>query len=368
MVNIVSISDIHQGRNRISPETIPNHLRESLYPHLTNDIDILCIAGDFFDRPLFLGSPASYEAIQIIHELVALAEEHDFLIRVLRGTILHDRRQNWYFTIPSTTDDRYGNQRVAIYDTIEVEFIKGHDLSMLYIPDDLAHPDIMQAISNKMASCGIQSVDLCMHHGYFNFLLPKNIPHRPHNTLNEDMISSIVNGVVMNGHVHTPDICGIVVNNGSFDRLAHNEEEKKGFFKIRYDKKQEKATFTFIENKNATIFHTIDIRNNEIEVALKRIRAFIDKYNNYQERVFLRIIDGSPIKRQAVKKLVSKCGSIVIDYGKDKSKSVVDTDYIHSGIELPMITPDNLPKLVKDHCTKQDVHLSINYITEKLNE
>ena len=368
MINIISISDVHLGRNRIPPETIPNHIRKVLYPHLTRDVDILCIVGDFFDRPLTFGSAVAYEAIQVIHELVEMSERNDFLIRVLRGTVLHDRKQNQYFKVPKSSVNSHGVERVRVVNDIEIELIDGLDISMLYIPDNLIYTDITQAIANKLSVCGLQNVDICMHHGYFNFLLPKNIPHRPHNTLNEDLFLNFVTGVVLNGHVHTADTYDIIINNGSFDRLSHGEEEKKGFFKVTYDKMGDHTSYTFIENTEATIFHTLDVQHDDLEKALKRVRDFIDQYNHHHEKVFLRIIDGSPIKRQAIKKLTARCDMIVVDFGKAKGSLNSDLDYIHEGIDLPMITPSNLPPLIKDHCTKQNVHLSLDYITEKLNE
>lgn len=363
----MSISDVHLGRGRIDPSVIPNHLRQEFLPHLTDEVDLLCISGDFFDRPLVLGSQAANEAIMLIHEIVNLSEQHDFLIRIIRGTTLHDRKQNWYFNVPNVSKDRHGNERVKIYDDIEVEFIKGLDVSMLYIPDDLPHQDVLVAVQNKLAACGISRVTFCMHHGYFNYLLPKNIPIKPHNTLNEDLLEGMVEGCILNGHVHTASTYKRIINNGSFDRLAHNEEEKKGFFKIQYDPDTKKTSYQFIENKQATIFKTIDVCNVDVEKATQLVRLFIEQYNAYHEKVFLRILDDTPAKRHTLKKLVGMCKSIVIDFNKGKNCTTEDDMKVPEGIEWPQITIENLPTLIHEYCIAKNTPLPLTYITEKVN-
>ncbi len=259
MLRILSTSDIHIDVPRVAASIIADNFRAKILPHMTDDLDMLVIAGDLSDGALDMSGVASYELISLMQEIVRLAVEHNIIVRVLQGTFTHDRKQNQFFKL-------FTHQLVKVVTTIDVEVIESLGISVLYKPDDLPFKDAVVRIKTLLKDCSIDKVDLFINHGYFSHLLPHGIPHVPTNTLSYSDTKQFVKGIVLTGHVHTPGIYKNIVCNGSFDRLQHGEEEKKGFFLIDYSVENNRATVDFMDNELATIFKTIDVSDIESDL------------------------------------------------------------------------------------------------------
>lgn len=284
----ICISDIHLGHIRVNAELIYNKLVLQLYPHLS-ECKGLFIAGDFFDQLINMDSSGAHYATKVVNDLIQLAGKSNFFIRVLRGTFTHDRRQLKLF---ETIGTYYPNIDLKYFDTISVENIMPDNLKVLYLPDSLPFKSadtVMEHVRELLKANQLSKVDLVIGHGYFSHVLPKMAANLTKIVYTHDMFDDIVNGYVVFGHVHTHSAYKKVVYCGSFDRLAHGEEEPKGFLKITKDPTWK---CKFIENLYSMPFVSIKIPDNIVELPdiLKYITDAASKKMNTEEVGHLRII------------------------------------------------------------------------------
>lgn len=247
-------ADVHFGTPNVSEAQLYDALDQYLIPRLTDELDILFVAGDFFDRLLDLNNPKGLFAGMMVETIKRKAIEHDFLIRVVRGTNLHDRSQVNIFKYPDN------NCRSKVFDSISVEFIESLGVTVLYLPDSLpSYDDIMGVIAEVMRDSQVTTVDYICGHGYLRHEIPPGIPD-PSNIIYEyDKLAAICTGPIQFGHYHTFGTRGRFARPGSFDRTKHGEEEDKGFCGITYNPKSHKMTCEFICNEMASTFKTIDL-------------------------------------------------------------------------------------------------------------
>lgn len=259
-VKIVFLTDLHLGHNKVPVSHVYKSLTEHFFPALDKDTDMVILGGDFTDRLLtFDGTPGQF-ALRIIDRLIDAAHKHDFLLRIMQGTFLHDRDQLDTFT---TRAERYREKdvplpHVKVVKQLSVEYIKEYGMRVLYLPGDLPYSDMLIRAEDAISAQGGKVVDVVVHHGYLDHLVPDGVTMDRTNIHSVHDFRRILDGVLLNGHVHTPSIHQNAINGGSFERLKHGEEEPKGFYvvKLYFSGKQ---SVEFIENKNAAIFKTIDM-------------------------------------------------------------------------------------------------------------
>ncbi len=366
-IKIVSISDIHLGATRIEHTVVPTNIRKTLFPILDDSVDLLVIAGDFYDGPLDMSGPFSYDAMLLIKEISILADTHGFIVRILQGTFTHDRGQNQFFKL-------FGDDHIKLVSVLDIETIAELGITIMYKPDNLPYSNAMERMGALLKSYDLTTVDILVNHGYFKHLLPAGIPHIPSNTLDADAIRAYVDGFVLNGHVHTPGVYKNVVNNGSFDRLKHGEEEAKGFYVVTYDSTSHKSTYEFVENINATLFNTIDVSPHEPD--LEKCRQHVDKLLDKMDAGdvstsvtrFIRILADDVVTRQAVVSYVGgKYPNLsVSDLAKNKKAPSLALLEEHVNVDLPTITPDNLVEMVSAHLEEQGTPLAAERIATML--
>jgi hypothetical protein len=155
------------------------------------------------------------------------------------------------------------------------------------------------------------------------------------------------------GHVHTKSQYGQVLYNGSFDRLAHNEEEDKGFFYI--DK-----SIKFIKNTDATLFKSIDLSHMPVEdkdAIIDTFTAIVEEVNDPTRLGYVRFIYPDVEIRQIVDKVVSdkypnlkfSSKSSKVKPGLSLSENDLDVNYC----EDVDISEKNLPSLIYGFLNEQ---------------
>jgi hypothetical protein len=92
----------------------------------------------------------------------------------------------------------------------------------------------------------------------------------------ESLYLDIVKYYIHIGHIHTPSIFDRILAQGSFDRLAHNEEEDKGGIFVKLIKDHE-SEFIFVRNKHAMLFKTYTYTDTDIEAILNDVDKKIYK-------------------------------------------------------------------------------------------
>ena len=99
-ISYLVLSDIHLGHNINTTENIINNLQlyfKDNYKEFSK-LDMICIAGDVFDKLLVSSSIDFILSTEWLTELIVFCKQHDIILRILEGTPSHDRNQSKVIT------------------------------------------------------------------------------------------------------------------------------------------------------------------------------------------------------------------------------------------------------------------------------
>lgn len=287
--NYLVLSDIHLGALNTPASEILDNLTEYFLNFSDESdlakLDVLFIAGDLWDSAIQLSSNVVDLAIPWIHRLFRWAARNDVVVRVLEGTPSHDRRQgkllNHILKVSELEVD------FAYVDQLSIEYMERFKKHILYVPDECrtTADAIQNDIELMLLEKNLQQVDIAIMHGMFKYQLGF-IPPNPH-VLDEEWFLSIVRGYIHIGHIHIASQYNRIIAQGSFDRLAHGEEDPKGGVLVKQINENEYCHF-FIENPKAKIYKTVKV-SGEVEKALKVV-----------DREIKNLPHGSYVRIQAV--------------------------------------------------------------------
>ena len=279
-LNIATISDIHLGHPRVPTVSIVDGLYKA-FPNNkeTSELDVIFIAGDFFDRNLYLSFDGVSEIQIFIRYLIRLCEEHNIVLRLLEGTPSHDWKQGCMFTqihelIESKCDFKW-------VENLSIEYIESLDINVLYVPDEWEHDpnDTWKQVQGLLHDRGIDKVQFSIMHGMFEFQIPAHINISHH--LSERYLG-ITEHYVNIGHHHTQRQHKRVTVNGSFDRLCHGEEGAKGHYRIKINVNGTGVDeLTFVENECATKFITINCLDMSLSDTMDSLKERVEKLPNH---------------------------------------------------------------------------------------
>lgn len=280
-LRMACISDVHLGHHRTKTSFIVKNLRKAFFDtDVLANLDIFLIAGDFFDRLLSLPLEEVHEINDWIVGFLARCAKHNVMLRVLEGTPSHDWRQSRLFDelnrhLGTPVDLKY-------VDTLSIEYIEKLDATILYVPDEWSEEadNTWVQVTNLMRGMGLNQVDFACMHGVFQHQLPITSPvcH------NEQRYLEIVREVIWIGHHHNHTRYEHIFAQGSFDRLCHGDESRKGYGLYTYDNGV--RTLEFIENPGAKIYQTLNYVGLDIETVVKRLQAV----ENYPDDSHFRIV------------------------------------------------------------------------------
>lgn len=337
-VHIAVVSDIHLGDKRNPTQSIISNLNKYLIcDRVLADLDVLFLAGDVFDDELPTYSTDYAQIVAWAARLLRKCHHHRVMVRVLEGTRSHDRGQSILFATLNEAMKKMGKGVDLRYiSQIEIEVIEKYQLSVLYVPDDLNHGNTQltaQQVSQKLSAAGIGQVDLAIMHGAFHHQLPECAHSSPMH--DAQTYEQWVKHLIFVGHIHTPSVLGKIHAQGSFDRLAHNEEHPKGYFKARISPDGWSATF--IENKDAAIYKTITCDHDSVADNLllidEVVKALPDGCNlRIEAKVGNPILDNIPLICQRWP--LQKWGTPAVR-GKDKKKNTPIID--HKRVYVPVV-------------------------------
>lgn len=264
------LSDIHLGHSINKCENIVNNLRDYFKTNhkLFKTLDVIFIAGDIFDKLLITSSKDFILATEWITELILYCKSNNIRLRILEGTPSHDWRQaKLISSIIEKLDIQIDYKYV---DTLYIETMNDWGFTILYIPDEYKNKasDTWKDVKKLLVSNKLTKVDVAIMHGQFNYQLPFLLES---SHIEEDYLS-IVNYYISIGHIHTPSIYKRIIAQGSFDRLAHGEEEDKGACVISITKDGD-MDFKMIYNTKAMKFKTI----NATDLSIEEITKLLDK-------------------------------------------------------------------------------------------
>lgn len=356
-LRISSISDIHCGNKRNDTRFI----LENLNKHFSNDehlskVDMIIIGGDFFDDLLTYPSIDSGLIDIWISKFLKKCHHYNILVRILEGTPSHDRQQSERFRIINSVHCEVSNSNVDLeyVKILSIEHIDRFDIDVLYVPDEWNHDtaDTLIEVKDLLKSKNIYKVDFAFVHGCFDYQLANIIKDNIKHNSNEYL--AIVKGLIFVGHIHQNSKLDRIHANGSFDRLAHGEEEIKGFLYaiINPDYSYQ---ITFIENYTARTFITIKCPYEDTEQNLKRIDK---RVKSLRSGSFIRIESkyNNPIisNLDIVKRRWPLFNWSILPKDKDTNEevNVFSQDIIYTPI---VINKDTIVSLVIDRVGKLNV-------------
>lgn len=238
---------------------------------MLSKVDILFIAGDLFDGPVAFNN----EDIGIVNiwvaKLLHKCKRYNVCLRVLEGTPSHDMGQSKIFTNLNEIlfKDTTGVD-LQYVKTLSVEYIERFGINVLYVPDEWNHDnydtyiEVKEILKNK----GLEKVDFAVMHGQFEYQLADVV--KKHVKHDSALYLEMVRHLIFIGHVHKYSNMDRIYSHGSFDRLAHNEEEAKGFIYATVYK-DGNYNCKFIENKTARIYKTVKCTSEDTEANMLKI-------------------------------------------------------------------------------------------------
>lgn len=271
-LNIASISDIHLGHNRNVAEDIIRNLDIAFPDNAeTAKLDLLFIVGDVFDTLLFL-SRDDVALIKIwIARLLRRAKKYNITIIVIEGTPSHDRKQSMLFPLINEISEIGADVRHIT--ELSIVHVDRFGLDILCVPDEWTDsPEkTFDQVIDLLQHKGLSKVDFALMHGSFDYQLHPAAKAPRHS---EQQYLSIVKEYIFIGHIHQHSTYKRIIAQGSFDRLAHGEEEPKGHVRLSYDAEGHRR-IKFVENKGAKIFKTINCTGLDIPAILEKVNAVL---------------------------------------------------------------------------------------------
>lgn len=326
-IRAMVLSDVHTGHATTPTENIVKNLKHCVTKSFKEyQPQYLFITGDFFDRLLTLPSNASSFIQSFITWLLRKCKTHSVKLRVLEGTPSHDWKQNYLFV--QINQDSKIEADVRYYDKLDIDYEEDAGIHILYVPDewDESTAETERQVRELLVEKGLNSVDLAMMHGMFEFQIPshlaKSLPLH-----NQEAYESFVDYLIVIGHNHRHKRNNKVVVPGSFDRITHGEEDPKGYlqFKLKPGKKTE---VMFLENTAAEIYRSIDVTDLGLEEALEVIDT---------------VINTLPINAKV--RLIYKSNSPLNTHLQELAKKYTDTIW-------------SKPKIVKDEVVEESIQIT----------
>ncbi len=352
-LNIASISDIHLGHNKNVAADIIKNL-DAAFPDNaeTAKLDLLLLVGDVFDTLMFLSADdVGYIKLWIARTL-RIAKKHNIVVRVLEGTPSHDRKQSLLFTLINEMAEIGAD--VKHVTELSIEHIDRFGIDMLYIPDEWTDsPEkTFEQVVDLMHAKGLSKVDFAMMHGAFNYQLHPAAKAPRHS---EQQYLSIVREYIFVGHIHTHSTYKRIIAQGSFDRLAHGEEEAKGHVRVSYDAEGHRRV-KFVENKGARIFKTINCTALEIPEIIEKVGSVL---MNLPADVYVRIEAESTNPIFATFEVLIRQFPLVT-WSKlpreDEEEESINIITDEEDIFIPItITQENIVPLIRDRLIRQGI-------------
>lgn len=280
----ISVSDIHLGHRKTPTQHIVRSLRAAFRDsEAMENVDVIFIVGDLFDGPLQHHSEAAVESQLWIFDFLRMCAKRNIIVRVLEGTRSHDWKQSVWLTVVKAIGEI--NVDLKWVQTLSIEYIEKLDATVLYVPDEwrTETDQTWLEVNQLLAEKGLEKVDFTLLHGAFDKQMPEFVDCQKHNS---ERYSSITRMNVFAGHIHKSWSYLNILGNGSFDRLAHGEEEPKGYWLVDY--RDGVPSAKFVINEHSMIYKTIVCDDLDIDAALKKI-----------ERETKGLADGSHLRIQS---------------------------------------------------------------------
>lgn len=278
-LRVASFSDIHLGANRTTtPEILSAFYNVFDKDKLFENIDVLIIAGDLFDRLLEVNNQNLNDIVIWMSYVIRQCERKDIHLMILAGTKSHDRDQNQIWV--AIANAMRSSCKLHYADTLSIVYFKDWDMNVLFVPDNWNTDASVtwSEVQDLLQAKGLTQVDFAVMHGQFQHQLPEFISEKSPVTHQNYNYLSIVKHYIFVGHIHTHSVFERILAQGSFERLSHGEEEPKGYLMaaMMLGTNGSNDWYSFVANTKAKNYITINCLNLDLEEALKKIASSIE--------------------------------------------------------------------------------------------
>lgn len=360
-MKLVNISDIHIGKKD------DMKLKEELeiffdYLKDTENIDMITISGDLFDRVLTANEYGTTLALEFIQRLIDLyVPEID--IRIIKGTRSHDFNQ---LDILKVFKEKAGSH-FKIIEKNEVEVFNGYRI--LYLPEEYP-TDYDDFYKENLLGAEDKVYDFIIGHGMIDFIAftgyEDDSENRVHGTPTHkanDLIR-VTKGPIIFGHIHEKqEYKDKIYYTGSYSRYSFDTPSEKGFMVFDIDD-DDPSNFkmTFIENTAAPTYAVLDIDKLNLEGVddhVKYIKELADKYD------YVKIKTGNKANLDIARALTEKDSSIKVQsVNKEKETIKVDPKYEYIlKKELPL--NETIRKFITE---EYDKDIALDFISKVISE
>ncbi len=364
-MKFICASDLHFGHRKVPSIDTANNLRSFLFPQLNDTVDVLFLNGDIFDAMVSINSIDSIIILELFTDLLFLCDKHNIKIRILRGTYSHDHKQLEFISKLKLKLNLSVDYKM--YDTLSVEYIKEFDKNILYLPDNLPFGtkyDMFDHISKLFQVINIDKVDFIMMHGELTHMI---FGHVSKNSFDVSELNRFCKGWIFSGHIHKPLKYKNSISIGSFNRLAHNEEESKGFW--LFDQKP-----IFIKNEEATIFKTINLSHiDDIQKIILKYQEEVDILDKDKKSFIRVLIKDSHLKQTLNKFSLEYYPHVVLTFKNNITKTTEEDDFLnkklfhdkHEYLEAPSL--ENIASIVFNDLQSKGLFIDIEEIKQIIN-
>lgn len=369
-VRILSIPDIHFGKK--DSRKLEKELNEIFWKFIEDpkeDIDMISVTGDLFDRALQLNEYVGSLVVKFVNKLVAFTHSNGIELRIIKGTLSHDHNQLRTF---SDLPYQYSNFKIIERIGDETISLKGKDYRVLYIPEE--YPTNYDDFYKEYLYDKPENYyDFILGHGMIDFVAFTNYEedgeNRVHGTPTHkaDDLIRISKGPVLFGHVHDlKEHRDQIYYSGSFSRYAFDSQEDKGFLVANINM-EDSSDFEmeFIQNTMAPTYGVIDVDDidiEDLEDKMEMIQVMKDKYD------YVKIKTSNKADLDIIRKISEKDSSIKIQ-SVNKKKEEVKVDKKYEFIlnkELPL--PDTIQRFISiDYGKDIPIEIVREIITDKVN-
>lgn len=360
-MRLVNISDIHIGKKddmRLKEEL------EIFFDYLkdTENIDMITISGDLFDRVLTANEYGTTLALEFIQRLIDLYIP-EIAIRIIKGTRSHDFNQ---LDILKVFKEKAGSH-FKIIEKNEVEVFNGYKI--LYLPEEYP-TDYDDFYKENLLGVEDKVYDFIIGHGMIDFIAftgyEDDSENRVHGTPTHkaDDLIRVTKGPIIFGHIHEKqEYKDKIYYTGSYSRYSFDTPSEKGFMVFDIDDDDpSKFKMTFIENTKAPTYAVLDIDKLNLEGVddhVKYIKELSDKYD------FVKIKTGNKANLDIARALTEKDSSIKVQsVNKEKETIKVDPKYEYIlKKELPL--NETIRKFMNE---EYDKDIDLDFISKVISE
>lgn len=332
LYKLLVIGDIHFG---YYPAELLYKEFKLVINNITKDIDVVFIAGDYFDTKLSLSSKQSIYAIKTFCDILDKCEQTNTKLRMIRGTASHDP-ENQLVNLSSIA--KSSKVDFKLYLTVGEEELFP-DFNVLYVPEEYMEnkDEYYKEFFNKKYQCIIG-------HGMFeetNYVTNKTLNMKKYPVFNSAFIEKICDGPIIFGHIHkSQKIRNRIMYTGSFTRSRYGEEEDKGFIISTYETENNSTDFKFIVNDKATKFDTVSILDTSeifsllLNEQIQFIKEMISTYKKDKLRIKINIPKNYDNTKVFIDSVTTVFGNmenvdiVILDNTKEetkqKTKEIVD--------------------------------------------